>query len=61
MTRDDRAILPSPRPDFVGPLPEYCEGCYRYSHANGRWFEIQYSTAAKAWLCLTCHLRAAAK
>ena len=56
--RDERAIQPRPFPAFVGPLPEYCERCYRYRHADGRWFETQYSIAAQAWVCLGCHLRA---
>jgi hypothetical protein len=56
--REERAIQPRPHADFVGPLPEYCEHCYRYRRVDARWFEIQYSSIGKAWLCLACHLRA---
>jgi len=42
MLRDDR--------------PECCEHCQQAERADGGWLEIQYSSAAQAWLCLRCHL-----
>ena len=44
MSRDDR--------------PERCAHCWSKIRRDGGWLEIQYSSIAKAWLCLACHLRA---
>jgi hypothetical protein len=38
--------------------PAKCAHCGHGIRPDGGWLEIQYSSRAQAWLCLSCHLRA---
>ena len=47
-----------PNDDDLGNRPPRCARCQHDLRTDGRPLEIQYSIAAQAWVCLTCHLRA---